>query len=64
MITERKHLPQVNPPPEMAPTEVHQVWQQLAPTQQQQILQRLVQICQMLAKQAPQTREVQHEPLS
>ena len=63
MIDERNHLPQVNLPPVMAPTEAHQVWQQLAPTQQQQILQRIVQICQMLAHQAPKTREVQHELL-
>ena len=63
MTAERNHLPPQTPPPAMAPTEVHQVWYQLAPTQQQQILQRIVQICQMLAHQAPKTREVQHELL-
>lgn len=64
MIAQRNRLAPANPLPVLTQTEAHQVWQQLATTQQEQILQRLVQICRMLAKQAPKTREVQHEPLT
>ena len=61
MMEEKVSLSQEVMQSEMLQTEANQIWQQLAATEQQQILQRMVQICRIVAEQATKRPEVLRE---